>query len=247
LQKRHAIQFTKDPGDNKELLEASNYLEKIFQVAFHLKATNDDGVKHMIRSLAKNQALVVGTRTSNDKGVKALANDDGYDDNESYSSTDNDRQNFYKPEQVDPGPEALTLTEDEISFMEDLSEIVGSNPRAIKRFVNTYRIVKAHQAFDAEANTEQQTASVLLLLAIPLGNFKELLVPIDALASEHIANEPLSTYFLSPKIEPSAKELYQLLLTKLAGKKITHALLDLTCEIVARQFELTGRFTFRNA
>jgi hypothetical protein len=57
--------------------------------------------------------------------------------------------------------------------MQDLSEIIGSNPRAIKRFVNVYHIVRAHAdlRIDSE-NSRKDYLVIMFLLALPIGPYK---------------------------------------------------------------------------
>src|SRR6202012_1048688 len=58
LVKKHFLQFSKrineggDVNDNLDKIEPSDYLEKIFQVPFHLKNASDTTVKQMIGKLA---------------------------------------------------------------------------------------------------------------------------------------------------------------------------------------------------
>jgi hypothetical protein len=52
--------------------------------------------------------------------------------------------------EIDLNPESLEIFEKELAFMQGLSPIVGRSPRAIKRYVNVYRLVKAALAETAE-------------------------------------------------------------------------------------------------
>jgi hypothetical protein len=54
LIKKYHLQFGNNEGDlGLEKINASNYLEKIFQVPFQLETASDENVKNMIRNLAK--------------------------------------------------------------------------------------------------------------------------------------------------------------------------------------------------
>ncbi len=71
--------------------------------------------------------------------------------------------------------ESFTLEDDEIQFMTKLSPYVGTSPRRVKRFVNTYRIVKAGiknddlEDFLKNINGTSQFQAVMVQLAIVVG------------------------------------------------------------------------------
>ena len=52
--------------------------------------------------------------------------------------------------------QSLQFSADEINLIQDMSCVLGSNPRAIKRFVNIYRVIKAHDIFDYNPKTQNQ-------------------------------------------------------------------------------------------
>jgi hypothetical protein len=86
-------------------------------------------------------------------------------------------------EQKDPGPvqagppraniESLEIQSAEIQFMNELAPVLGRSPRALKRFVNVYRIVKAeltnaeYRGFLDESHGTYRVA--LFLLAVDTG------------------------------------------------------------------------------
>ena len=67
LIKKHALQFTGKLNGNEtldsnlEMIEPSDYLEKIFQVPFHLKDAKDTSLKDMIKKLAQSKAKITGS------------------------------------------------------------------------------------------------------------------------------------------------------------------------------------------
>jgi hypothetical protein len=69
--------------------------------------------------------------------------------------------------------EILTLTDEELQLIQSMSLIIGSSPRGIKRFVNIYKIIKAHDDFPAKINKER-IQGILFLLALPIGEYKKL-------------------------------------------------------------------------
>jgi hypothetical protein len=114
-----------------------------------------------------------------------------------------------EPPEIDPNPPFLDLTEAERTFMHRMHSLIPT-PRAAKRYVNVYRLLRASLAEDARKTLEQEGENrcykVLLLLAIltgfpqegavllrellerePDGNWWDF---VDALASEYIDAVP---------------------------------------------------------
>ncbi len=70
-------------------------------------------------------------------------------------------------------PQSLEITPDELAFMESLAPLLGDSPRAVKRFVNVYRLMKSLAVGEDDAFlTGSPRASyqlVLFLLAVVTG------------------------------------------------------------------------------
>lgn len=81
-----------------------------------------------------------------------------------------------RPE-VDLAPGVLELTKDEISFMQKLAPVIGRSPRAVHRFVNCYRLLKAARDPLALADFERAPSdsgiapceAAMLLLGLVIG------------------------------------------------------------------------------
>ncbi|MFL7810594.1 MAG: hypothetical protein AB8I80_18290, partial [Anaerolineae bacterium] len=82
------------------------------------------------------------------------------------------------PSPIDLTPESLDVFGEELAFMKELAPIVGRSPRAIKRYVNLYRLIKATlEQSDAPLRIEPNErgdapadhAVVLLLLGVVTG------------------------------------------------------------------------------
>jgi hypothetical protein len=69
----------------------------------------------------------------------------------------------------------LTISPEELAYMKKLSGILGRSPRALKRFVNIYRLIKAgleeHElkAFTRSRSPVADFQAVLFLLAVDTG------------------------------------------------------------------------------
>jgi hypothetical protein len=63
---------------------------------------------------------------------------------------------------------ALTVTSDELAFLESLTPLMGDTPRSIKRFVNVYQLVKIlrqnREPTDQAAPSDEQIAAFLLAI-----------------------------------------------------------------------------------
>lgn len=87
---------------------------------------------------------------------------------------DTPREDEQEPE-VDLNPRNLDLVPDELELMRKLVPVLGRSPRAVKRFVNCYRLLKAGLTADElstflkEVDAGGQYEAVLLLLAIVTG------------------------------------------------------------------------------
>ncbi len=256
LIKKHALQFTgkfngNDSSDSElEIIEPSNYLEKIFQVPFHLKDAKDISVKEMIKKLAQSKAQITETSKGNydedvyvEKGYVEEKDDDPKKEKaNSTINTDTATDTILVAK-----PEALILTDVEIALMQDMSEVIGNNPRAVKRFINIFRIIKAHEEFSYSSDTNnQELTAILFLLALPLGDYKKLLPSFE----EYIQEESNSTKLLTLYLQPIHKvaELDNLkhnLNVTLSDKQSFRVLQNIPVAIFRTHNSFIRRFTFK--
>lgn len=255
LVKKHALQFTCKLNDieeldtNLEMIEPSNYLEKIFQVPFHLKDAKDTNVKDMIKKLTQNKAKI--TEYAKEGYVEEGYVEEGYvtpdiDNGRPFSNL-NPTQNKASDSILIDKPEALILTDAEIALMQDMSDIIGNNPRAIKRFVNIYRIIKAHEEFDYETDSTNQELSVILfLLALPLGDYRKLLPSFEAYIKDEENSLKQLTLYMQPihKVDGLDNLKRQLYVT--LSVKISFEILQETpVKIFKKHNAFIRRFTFK--
>lgn len=256
LVKKHALQFTGKPEGNAlsgslEMIEPSNYLEKIFQVPFHLKDAQDVSVKDMIKKLAQSKAVVQEIKEAADvvdESAKVIA-----------SSSNSEPKTDHAPSDLNPlsgkisdpiladKPEALILTEEEIELMQDMSIVIGNNPRAIKRFVNIYRIIKAHEGFDYQVDsTNQELSAILFLLALPLGEYKKLLPSLETyIQDKKNYSKPFSLYVQPIHTVENLDELKHRLDAVLTDKKNFRILQGTPVAILNKHHDFIKRFTFK--
>ncbi len=113
---------------------SEDYLEKIFQIPFWVRSLGDDARKNIVTGLLRGN--LEHTVLTGEKGRQALKLSLGEAEKHVLASL-NDRT-------PPPGMDAQTLTisQDELDFLDTLAPLMGSTPRTVKRFVNLYQLVR---------------------------------------------------------------------------------------------------------
>lgn len=138
----------------------------------------------------------------------------------------------YEPPAVELAPGLLQLTENEIRFMMELAPVIGRSPRAVHRFVNCYRLLKA--ARDPRAVADFETAldpssvppyeAAMMMLGLVIG-IPEIAAPALKLLVAHGPNQELSVLITAwdkhPRIaaEPDWHQRIAPFFNQYAGKK----------------------------
>lgn len=181
LLKKYRLQFGNDKEyEGAKPIEAANYLEKIFQVPFHLKSAEDQDVKDMLYQLNRDNIKISDEDIDEMlSGIEPppVAAKKIFERPEPLSESKNvPMQQESSDRAVTEPEEQLQLSHEEVELMQDLSEVIGNNPRAIKRFVNVYQIVRAHEGLTVKTNGTRLSdfAQIMFLLALPLGPYREL-------------------------------------------------------------------------
>lgn len=153
-----------------------DYLEKIFQIPFWVKSMDDPDVNRMLTGLLKPAAQATQAPDANGKNEQASKQSDAY-----------------QPagrRQYEENPKSLEVDANEMEFVESLAPLLSRSPRALKRFANVYRMIKASLPPDEarEMNFGQTPFGppcrvILLTLAISTG-FPEAATEILAALSE---------------------------------------------------------------
>ncbi|HEU4507460.1 MAG TPA: P-loop NTPase fold protein [Pyrinomonadaceae bacterium] len=115
-------------------------------------------------------------------------------------SGDHDHQRADGDEPVDLSPQSLTLGDKEIEYMTSLAKLIGRSPRAVKRFLNCYRLIKVSLPPASLKKFVQDGASyeyraVMILLGIITG---------APTASQYVIEE-LENWTWSSKTAPTLK------------------------------------------
>lgn len=211
LIKKYTLQFTGllNQVDLKEKLDiqpirVSDYLEKIFQVPFHLREAAKDGVDKLIDAQLDGQVKEDGADTLSllpeqknplqeleRKGfVPDLIRQEKSGETSfismetgaigANSSVGPGAQNRV----IQPGedkrslvhfqPQGLNISPEESAYLKQLAWLVGPNPRALKRYVNIYRIIRAHENLSyRQQNAQACFAAVAFLAALGTGAYRE--------------------------------------------------------------------------
>jgi hypothetical protein len=152
-----------------------DYLEKIFQVPFWIEPLDQGASRRMLHGLVGRFTSVDGERASISHAVTTLPPSGARDD-----SPGRPQAPMISPTSLpasgppaDLNPESLDLQRIELDFMEQLSPIVGRTPRAVKRFVNVYRLIKASvrdlRPFLDQSGPFPSYRIVMFLLAVETG------------------------------------------------------------------------------
>ncbi|HVU97639.1 MAG TPA: P-loop NTPase fold protein [Puia sp.] len=195
LLKRHTTQFA-----GIDAIDPARYLEKIIQVPFYLQEADDDRVKGMLSWLAlwQFEADVVeksahkaamengrpatganaGVAGTTGEAREASAAGEAEGSVADGTGSENVNAKAFELHRI-----VTFIDDDEIKCMRALSRVVGPNPRAIKRFVNSYRIIKCHEGFEYK---DSEIIGVLFLLALPIGPYRELLHHFEGYIAEPI-------------------------------------------------------------
>lgn len=202
-------------------IDPSDYLEKIFQIAFHLKTADDSDIKDMLRGLSEVQEL-----PEVKKADQTLRSDQNINVEETLESNDPLPEIDYpiiRKQQIrkETIVKALSFTEEERSLIEEMSPVLGSNPRLIKRFVNIYRIIKSHEYMRSAEIGKDDLEMILLTLALSLSRYRPVMASI--LHHSQIPKTVKLVDFLYPSTdsdnEPDLKDLKSDLLKILAAHK----------------------------
>ncbi len=221
LIKKHELQFGGNGEAAKliERVEPSGYLEKIFQIPFHLQEASDDNVKYMLKTLAESNPNLKIVVKEDDKDVDTGEIDSEVipnpktsvkEESTTYSSVkDIENEDLEVPPQETSEEviASLKFVTKEIELIQELSKVLGANPRTLKRFVNIFRIIKAHKGFKySEEAKDEEVLAIIFLIALPIGKYKCLAKPFETfLNAENKPNEKTLNHFLT-KESAIAKE-----------------------------------------
>lgn len=214
-----------------------DYLEKIFQIPFSLRQINATGRKNLIEYLLRNEMEKSPEPIDNDANVKVPDIIDLDTLISQTSETNRKSEQRQTKVEIEERRERLTFLKDELECMQNISALFGHSPRTINRFVNIYRIIKAHRKLKVSGEfSEDDFAPIMLILSIMIGHSE------------------LAQDFIDQLSQTSDRILFQDFLdkTKFPAKfknEITDSIHARVAQLPVKSFkdnlELISRFSFR--
>jgi hypothetical protein len=162
-----AVAESAPAGDGASALD---YLEKIFQIPFWLPPMEESASRELIRALVPVTAKTETESKSAPPGSPAAS---GAIDGSTTSNVGSTGRTTRPTATLEPG--SLRIEASERDFMLGLAAAVGKSPRRLKRFVNTYRILKASldgleaEEFVVDGGKTGQYRAAMCLLAMLTG------------------------------------------------------------------------------
>ncbi len=178
-----------------------DYLEKIFQIPFVLKPIDGEGKSKLIEANLKGdlyendepkkpQQAENGTESKKESDKESTGESSASETNEGVDKTENvtttatataqkktetkgDIKSGLTKNVVTKPSDMLEIPKEEIDFMKAMAFIVGDSPRSIKRYINIYRIIRAHARFTfVDENKVEHYYAAMIILGI-ISNFPE--------------------------------------------------------------------------
>ena len=138
-----------DPQAAETRATPADYLDKIFQLAYHLPAMTPECCTGLLEYTALNTQPQREGQDSDSYGFSSNRRSDE-EGNGSALSSGRERLELELPDSPadTDGARALELSADELEALSFVAPLVGSSPRRAKRFLNIYRIIKARALID---------------------------------------------------------------------------------------------------
>jgi KAP family P-loop domain len=162
-----------DANGGRRPATPEDYLQKIFQIPFWLQPFRSDrppGYSKFVAALARGRMEVEKPVNSGNSEQKASTADS------KVASASGGRPLAAAATAIVTAVERVTLTEPEVAVLSALAPLAGDTPRAVKRFVNLYRLIRARQRdadfdkFVGQAGYDPRYPGVALLLALETGS-----------------------------------------------------------------------------
>ena len=250
---RNVIKYSQGLGlkDPKQLqkygihtVKPSEYLEKIFQIPFQLKKPSESSVRKMMGDIVGNvqivdreQKIEIAQPSGNGITVNYL---------EETLPEISEKDNDTKSELVtnDVPKEALELTSVELQDMQALNWMVGENPRAIKRFINMYRLIRAHAGvIEVEEEKELERLIMMFVLAFYIGPYREY---VEEFEKRVLAGKGHLKGFLTEDLKEGQEmsKCFNEIYARLSGSPFQKILLELDSSLFQDHLKFIRRFTF---
>jgi hypothetical protein len=226
-----------------------DYLEKIFQIPFALKPINKTGREKLIAALMEKE-MKKPVHDVNPKNQGEESADQG--DTRKAGSGDNAMPkaqnagtgqsqevpltNEQKQDQARLIKEKLEFTLEERAYMQKISMLFGRTPRSINRYINIYRIIKAHGSMKVVGDfSADEYVPIMFILGVIVG--------YSAYAEEFISEIAKSDDKASFKDFIDKSAVNQILKDEI--NKISADVEGIVMKDFKRNLDLISRFSFR--
>jgi KAP family P-loop domain/EVE domain len=159
-----------------------DYLEKIFQIPFWIEPMGELGTQGMLQGL-------LGTSLAAES-LEHGTSDDGDGQGPQSGAGKEPPEPPVKHKTLDLHPDRLTIGPAELKFMEHLAPLLGRSPRAVKRFVNVYRLIKMAIPQGEQASFVQEKE--------PASDFQGVMFLLGIITGMPSLSQPLLTLLLNP-------------------------------------------------
>ena len=151
--------------NNKNIATSKEYLEKIFQIPFHLQNMEEDVKKKQLEYLMENDLKDIDKKINDDVNENNIEENLKIDsvttlkENSSFSDNEASQDNSHKE---------LKIEQFEYDYILKNAKNLGETPRNIKRFINIYRIIRSHEYILNELlqKFEEQYKFIIMLLCL---------------------------------------------------------------------------------
>lgn len=212
---------------NIEVIEPKEYLEKIFQIPFKLREPSDSAIENLVDNLLTGQVQLEEEMFANgDLSIDFLNQEVPKQDfidwqkNLDKSFEDSELKNEINIEQelgltdnssnTQVLPTNLKFSSKEFRYLKNIARIVSNNPRTIKRYINIYRIIRAHENLSYTVdNKNEDFLCVMFILALAVGDnqdYNALLESIQSNKENHKLLDILERLKLNKLIGGLSKE-----------------------------------------
>jgi len=175
---------------------------------------------------------------------------------EAGKSAASDEKDEEEDEKIDLTPQSLTLTESEIEYMKKLTSLIGRSPRAVKRFLNCYRLIKVGlspaelRLFLGRDGQQGRFSEVMILLGIITGAPSVSLFVIEELEECSRSKKSINLNTLLLKLEKNpevTKRAEWIPVREMLEDQIGSDDSQITLETLINETPRVSRYSFRVA
>lgn len=255
LTKKYHLHFKNefDNGENNsnnELklpkIKVSDYLEKIFQIPFHLKKPTNQDAKNMLEHIFENE---IEKKTIKNEIEKKTIKYSRKRAEEVINMSDEDEfradyEQYKEEERIKAESkefQELKLSIEEFDCLKQMIWLIDNTPRSIKRFTNIYRIVRSHENLTYyESSKNRDFLMVMFILGLNIGTYKK----CASILFNTISNNPEKS--LKKIFDISTEKEIKIIYNEIEKIEMIHQLLEIKGKEFVNHIPFVKRFSFKN-